>query len=167
MKKLTDFDIPFSGLKIGNHRYDFKIGKSFFDLFEYCEIEDGDFDVRIDMEKQASMLILDFDLKGKVNTECDRCGSEVAIPVVFRERIFVKFGDEVSDDEHILIIPEHAHQVNVATLIEEFAVLSLPVRRIHPEGECNRAALQRLKELEHQEHTGTDPRWDKLKGLIK
>ena len=35
MKELKEFIIPFVGLKLGEHRFDFKISESFFEYFEY------------------------------------------------------------------------------------------------------------------------------------
>ena len=167
MKKFSNFNIPFTGLNLGNHHYDFKIDKAFFDLFEYCEITDGEFDVEVELERKETMLILDFKLSGNVIDLCDRCGNEVTLPVTYEERIYVKFEEESSDDESILVIPQNAHQINIAELLEEFAVLSLPVRKVHEKGKCDKKALKRLEKMEHHDSQEIDPRWEKLKGLIK
>lgn len=167
MKKFSKFNIPFTGLNLGNHRYDYKIDKTFFDLFEYCEITDGEFDVELELDRKETMLILDFNLSGEVTDQCDRCGNEVTFPVTYKDRIYVKFGEETSDDESILIVPQNAHQINIAELLEEFAVLSLPVRKVHEKGKCDKKALKRLEKMEQQDSNKIDPRWDKLKGLIK
>ncbi len=167
MKKFSNFNIPFTGLNLGNHLYDYKIDKAFFDLFEYCEINNGEFDVEVELEKKETMLILNFNLSGKVIIECDRCGSEVALPATYKDRIYIKFGEESTNDESILLLPKNAHQVNIAELLEEFAVLSLPVRRVHEKGKCDRKALKRLEEFEQHDSGKIDPRWEKLKGLIK
>lgn len=167
MKKFSNFDIPFTGLSLGKHHYDFKIDKAFFDLFEYCEINEGNFNVQVELDKKETLLILDFKMSGEVTTDCDRCGSKVTIPAFYNDRIYVKFGEELSEDENILMIPENAHQVNIATLLEEFAVLSLPVRKVHEKGKCEKKAIERLKGLNKQESEKIDPRWEKLKGLVK
>ncbi|RLD27957.1 MAG: DUF177 domain-containing protein, partial [Bacteroidetes bacterium] len=52
-------------------------------------------------------------------------------------------------------------------LLEEFAVLSLPVRKVHEKGKCDKKALKRLEKMEHNDSQEIDPRWEKLKGLIK
>ena len=167
MKKFSNFNIPFTGLSLGKYHYNYKIDKAFFDLFEYCEITDGEFDVEVELDKKETMLILDFDLSGKVTTQCDRCGSEVTLPVSCSNRIYVKFGEESSEDENILIFPQNAYQINIAELLEEFAVLSLPVRKVHEKGKCDKEALKRLEKLEQHDPKEIDPRWEKLKGLIK
>ena len=37
MKNLKAFLIPFTGLKIGKHQFDYQIDNSFFECFEYVE----------------------------------------------------------------------------------------------------------------------------------
>ena len=167
MKKFSNFDIPFTGLGLGKHHYDFKIDKAFFDLFEYCEINDGNFDVEVEFDKKETMLILDFKMSGEVITDCDRCGSKVTIPAFFNDRVYVKFGDELSEDENILVVPENTHQLNIASLLEEFAVLSLPARKVHEKGKCEKEAIERLEGLNKNDSMEIDPRWEKLKGLVK
>jgi uncharacterized metal-binding protein YceD (DUF177 family) len=52
-------------------------------------------------------------------------------------------------------------------------VLSVPQKKVHPgiaEGTLKSEVLEKLKYLQPQEKTpsdGTDPRWDKLKDLLK
>jgi uncharacterized metal-binding protein YceD (DUF177 family) len=167
MNKFSDYNIPFTGLSLGKHYYEFKIGKAFFNLFEYCEIDDGEFDVKVELDKKSTMLILNFEMAGNVTSNCDRCGSKVNIPVEYSDRIYVKFGGEPSDDENIMILAHNAHQINVAQLIEEFAVLALPARKVHEKGKCNKKALKLLDEFKHHSSEEIDPRWEKLKGLLK
>ena len=47
MKELKEFIIPFVGLKLGEHRFDFKISESFFEYFEYEDFNDVNVDVDI------------------------------------------------------------------------------------------------------------------------
>ena len=168
MRKLANFDIPFTGLPIGSHHYQFDIEKSFFDNFEFSEISEANFNVEIDLDKQSNMLILHFDIKGKVEVLCDTCGDLFDLPVSCQERIIVKFGDEeIEQTDEIWVIPHHEHKINVADLIYEFTHLALPVRRVHPEGECNEEAISNLNKLESHPIEENDPRWDKLKKIKK
>jgi uncharacterized metal-binding protein YceD (DUF177 family) len=167
MKKFSDFDIPFTGLSLGKHIYNFKIDKAFFDLFEYCEIEDGEFDVQVELDKKSTMLILNFEMSGNITSDCDRCGSKVTIPVDYSDRLYVNFADEPSDDENIMVLSPNAHQINIAKLLEEFAVLALPVRKVHEKGKCDKNALDLLDEFKQHSSQEMDPRWEKLKGLVK
>ena len=169
MRKFGTFDIPFTGLKLGTHDFQYEINKTFFDQFEFSEIEDAHFNVIVSLEKQSAMMILHFNLKGNVEILCDRCGDMMSLKVALKDRIIVKFGEEeVEQSEAIWVIPHHEHQINVAKLIHELAQLSLPTKRIHPEGECNESAIDYLNHLEFDDTEEiTDPRWEGLKNIKK
>lgn len=52
MKKKSDFTIPFAGLKLGHHLFDFQVDDSFFEDIEYSLIKKGSLNVDIDLEKK-------------------------------------------------------------------------------------------------------------------
>ena len=169
MRKFGTFDIPFTGLSLGTHRYQFDIDRTFFDQFEFSEIDDAKFKVKIDLEKQSNLMILHFDVKGKVDTICDTCGEDFSLKVAYKDRIIIKFGEEeIEQTEEIWVIPHHEHQINVANLMYEFAHLSIPTRKVHPKGMCNTEVLEKLSNLEdHSEEEFNDPRWEGLKKIKK
>ncbi len=168
MRKLGKYEIPFTGLILGTHRYQFEIDTAFFDQFEFSEIDDAKFSIELDLEKQSTMLILHFKLKGIVNTVCDSCGDDFKLKVSYKDRIIVKFGkEEMEQTDEILVIPEHEHKINIARLIYEFSHLSLPSKRIHPKGKCNEKAIEELRKFEQSSIEKVDPRWEGLKGIIK
>ena len=86
-----EFLIPFAGLKEGKHYYEFNVGSAFFSLFDYQEAENGAVKVELELEKQTSMLVLNFMLKGYIVLACDRCGEDFQQPVRAKERQLVKF----------------------------------------------------------------------------
>lgn len=168
MRKLGTFDIPFTGLQIGTHHYQYNIDKTFFDNFEFSEISKSDINIDLDLEKQSSLMILHFSINGEVEVMCDTCGDDFMLPVSFKDRIIVKFGnEEIDQSDEIWEIPHHEHQINVAELIYEFVHLALPVRRVHSEGECNEEVISNLNKLESHPIEQSDPRWDKLKKIKK
>ena len=66
MEKTTNFKVQFSGLKLGKHTFEFVVDDTFFEKLEYSPIDKGEIDVTVELEKKASMLILDFNLLGWV-----------------------------------------------------------------------------------------------------
>ena len=42
MKQLKDFTIQFVGLKNGEHQFEYKVDKTFFEVFEYDELNNVD-----------------------------------------------------------------------------------------------------------------------------
>jgi len=169
MSYLQNYVIPFSGLKPGAHQYDFEVDDRFFESFEDQEISQGDIHVDLMLEKQERMLVLEFDIKGKVNIMCDRCLDLYDQPVSGKERLIVKFGEDYHEEsEEVIVIPESEHQLDVSHYIYEFIHLLMPLKRVHPNDEegissCNLDITGRMEA--HENDKSTDPRWDALKNL--
>lgn len=172
MKDLKQFNIPFVGLKLGSHSFQYQIDNTFFTLFDYNEFESASLEAAVTLTKKPTLLELDFEISGFLAVLCDVSLESFNMPVTGTFSIIVKFGEAYNDEnEEILILPHEAYQINVAQYIYELIVLSLPSKRVHPkvlDGTMQSEALKKLKELEiKEEETNTvDPRWDKLKDLI-
>ena len=57
MDALKDFNIPYVGLKNGEHLFEYQIGKRFFDSFESTAIHDGDIKVKLVFDKKLKPMI--------------------------------------------------------------------------------------------------------------
>lgn len=168
MKTLNPYSIQFSGLKPGRHEFDYEIDRKFFESIEYSEIADGKIHVDLALEKHSNMLVLNFVLKGDVKVPCDRCGEDFLLPVNDRQRLIVKFGEQNAEEtEEVIVLSRNESEINVAHTIYEYIILALPIKRVHPEGQCDEETLKRLENLEAQEEKDktTDPRWDGLKNI--
>lgn len=142
MKKSTnEFIIQFVGLNIGTHRYEFKIDKSFFEGVEDTLIEDANVHVELALEKKETMMIAEFSLSGTVATPCDRCNDPMEVKIHGDYRIVYKFGTEVSEDENLVILHPETFELDFSAPLYELLVISLPARKIHPEGECNEEVM--------------------------
>ncbi|RZJ30054.1 MAG: DUF177 domain-containing protein [Flavobacterium sp.] len=178
MKKLNEFLIPFVGLKLGKHQFEYHIEKAFFDHFEYDDFEKADITVNLTFEKKSTMLELNFKHKGTVTVPCDVTSEIFDLPIKGKFRLVVQFGEEYNDDnDELLILPHGEHQIDVSQFIYEMIVLSIPLKRVHPgvkDGTLDSQALKKLNELavkeeklkEAEDKNDTDPRWDKLKQLL-
>ena len=177
MKKLNEYLIPFVGLKIGKHQFEYQINKAFFDHFEYDEFESASIQVGLVLEKKSLMLELHFNHKGSVHVPCDVTGEMFDLPVQGNLKVVVQFGEEFNNEnEELLILPHGEHQVDISQYIYEMIALSVPLKRVHPgvtDGTLESAALDKLNELrvteiteEIEEDKEIDPRWDKLKQLL-
>lgn len=177
MKANKDFLIPFVGLKLGKHQFEFDINKAFFESFDFDEYNSVNIKVHLTLEKKSTHMELGFKHKGTVNVPCDLSNEDFDLPVKGKLNLIVKFGDEYNDDnEEMLILPHGEYQVNVAQYIYEMIVLSVPSKRVHPgikDGTLDPAILSKLEELapkapkkEEKQQQDTDPRWDGLKKLL-
>ena len=166
MDTLKEYRIPYVGLSIGSHAYEFRLNESFFALFEYSEIEKGEILVEMTLEKSGSMINLIFRLSGKSILPCDRCGTELTVDVDGEEKLIVKFGDltETVEDD-VLVLGTNEHEIDISQYLYDYAHLMLPTRRVHDTIEnCDPDAIDQL-EIEDENDDKSDPRWDALKGL--
>ena len=169
MDSLNDFAIPFKGLSLGNHSFDFDVNDTFFEHFEYSEIKKGKVSVEVSLERQERMLVFWFIIQGSVEVTCDRCLDVFDHPINGREQLIVKFGHErMEESDDVLVIPHTDYQIDLATIIYEFINLLLPIRHVHPmnkDGEyaCDPDVTKFITETPAQEEA--DPRWDALRSL--
>ncbi|MFP2995257.1 DUF177 domain-containing protein [Spongiivirga sp. MCCC 1A20706] len=174
MKQLKEYNIPFVGLKVGKHQFEYEVGKTFFETFEYDDFNDVNVKVDLLLEKKSNMLELAFTSSGSVNINCDITNEPFDQYTDGALNLVVKFGDEYNDEnEELLILPHGEYQINIAQYIYEMIVLSIPSKRIHPgvkDGSLKSDILEKLEELQPKqtdEDSGEiDPRWDTLKKLL-
>jgi uncharacterized metal-binding protein YceD (DUF177 family) len=177
MEKTKEFLIPFIGLKLGKHHFEYQVNNAFFENFDYQEFNSSDIKVNVVLEKKGTMLELAFKHKGTVNVPCDMTNEEFDLPIKGSMKLIVRFGDTFNNDnEELLILPHGEFEIDIAQYVYEMIVLSVPLKRIHPgvkDGSLNTEALAKLKELsvkelkkENKEEENIDPRWDKLKQLL-
>lgn len=167
MKNPKKFIVPFIGLSLGKHHYEYDIDDSFFQDFEYSEIKQGNLKVNLVVDKQSNMLILDFAIEGFVNVMCDRCLDNFDMDISTNQRLFIKFGEETREEtDQVIVFSSNEYEIDVSQYIYEYIVLSLPHKRIHPEGECDPEVIKKLNELKiNKEDKDNDPRWDILKNI--
>ena len=176
MKQLSEFLIPFIGLKLGKHQFEYQINKTFFDAFDYDEYENSDIKVNVTLEKKSTFMELTLKHKGTVNVPCDLTGELFDFPIKGKIKVVVQFGEQFNNDnEELLILPHGEHQIDVKQFIYEMIVLSVPLKKVHPgikDGTLQTPALDKLKELAVKNQKQSikeeeiDPRWDQLKKLL-
>ena len=168
------YDIEFKGLKEGLHDFGFEVNNQFFAHFEESPVDNGSLEIKVTLEKRSSFLKLYLELAGWLELTCDRCLELYHQPVENSTEVFVKFGEGENDEgENIMWVSTEEHQLNLAQIIYEYAVLSIPLRHVHPKNsdgkrECNREMIEKLKKYKHAqaaEEVNTDPRWDALRKL--
>ena len=168
MDKKNEFLIPVSGLALGNHSYQFEINNDFFAEREYSEIQQGKVSVRLDIDRQETLMTLDFSIKGTVRVPCDRCADEFDLPISDEREFFLKLGTENAEEsDDVEVISADQADYDVSSLIYEFIILAIPMHRVHPEGQCNPEVMAMLTMEEPVEETKEeiDPRWAVLKNI--
>ncbi len=176
MKALKQFSIPFTGLKLSKHQFEFEIDKSFFDAFEYSLVKDGALKVDFELDKQETMLILHFHIFGTIQLNCDKCLAEFAQPIDLKERQIVKFAEDEleSDDLEIIVLNKKESSIDISEMIYEFINVAVPyINNCEQAGQgqkCDPEMIATLEKLSGgatttEEEQNDDPRWAALKKL--
>jgi len=63
MRKFKAYAIPFVGLKVEQHKFDYKIDNSFFELFDFNEFNSADVSVDLELTKKQTCLNLSLNLQ--------------------------------------------------------------------------------------------------------
>jgi uncharacterized protein len=176
LKPLKQFSIPFTGLKIGKHQFDFEIDNSFFDAFEYSLVKKGKLKADIEVDKQETMLILQVHVAGTIELDCDKCLATFNAPVNVSERQIVKFAEDnlESDDLEIVILNKKENSIDVSGILYELITVSVPYIKICEENgdgtQCDKEMITRLESLtvesqQEEDKNTEDPRWEALRKL--
>lgn len=176
MKALKQFSIPFTGLKLGIHQFDYEIDKSFFDAFEYSLVKNGALKIKVELDKQETMLLLNFHIFGTIQLNCDKCLTEFAQPIEIKERQIIKFAEDdlESDDLEIIVLNKRESEIDVSELIYEYINVAVPyINNCEQAGQgqsCDPEMIATLEKLASgnaatKDKESEDPRWDALKKL--
>jgi uncharacterized protein len=174
--KLKQYIIFFLGLKEGKHDFNFEIDKQLFLEFGENDITEAKIAIDVVMEKNTNHLVFNFEIKGEVTTSCDRCLGALDLEIQDSQILYVNFGEitsDITDIDDTMILARSEDKINLAKHFYDYIMLSLPIKKIHPDDEngnstCDLEMLKKLNEYEIQETNKkeTDPRWDKLKNLL-
>jgi uncharacterized metal-binding protein YceD (DUF177 family) len=170
VRSLKQYRIPFGSLKEGVHEYEFDLDSDFFSLKENSLIQQSDLKSTIDLHKRSGVMELKMKATGWYQHECDSCLEEIRIPLNAEDRILVKFSDHSRPlEDGVMILENHVVELEVYDLLYELVCLNLPMT-VKCEDSLNRTACRELVQVhaqEQKEQDEVDPRWDKLKELLK
>lgn len=126
---MQPFDIPVKGLKTGENNFSWHIGKEFFESFENAEILAADLSVEVVVRNEDYEISAEGEVEGTVTVQCDRCLGELVIPVQ----------TSFEDDEF-----EGLDTLPIGQDIYDYVMISLPIQRVHEDGECDEEQLKYL-----------------------
>jgi uncharacterized protein len=172
MGVFSAFSLPIQGLKVGIHEYQYTLDASFFKLFEDSLIGESELVVSVALDKRYDMMILDFEMEGWIQSDCDRCSASIHLPISSEQTLFVKYSEEKEEEEdEVIFIHREAPELNLAKYLYEFVVLSLPISSTYDcEKEdprpCNMEVLALLNSSnEDKDDSSGSSVWDVLKDL--
>ena len=159
MGKRREFEIAFVGLKPGIHEFTYEVDDSFF-----ADVENRDFTnctatIKLQLDKKSTFMLLKFEIGGKADVECDRCGNNLTMDLWDEFNMVVKMvsnPDEMNqheDDPDVYYISSTESHLHLNEWIYEFVSLSVPLQKSCKEEDrggpqCNKEVLEKLKEME-------------------
>lgn len=166
MHSEKDYYIPFEGLKLGLHEFDFKLNNDFFSAEMSSFIEKGQLNLKFKLDKKERLMVGSFSFEGYVIHPCDLCTDDVKVQLEDSFEIIYKFGNELSDDESLVMVPDNEFEINLIPSCIDFIAEMLPSKNVHDEGNCNEEMLKLLEKYSIEgENDNIDPRWESLKKL--
>lgn len=175
MKKNAEYIIPYEGLKEGKHNFTFKIGDKFFEQFDSEQnFRNVEIDLNVDLMKDVTMLMFDFEHKGEVKVDCDRCLAEIPQYIRATNKLIVKFGENTNEDDEMMVtLPNGEYEIDLAPYIYDYICLSFPWKKdcsdlSEEEKNCDSEMLKKIEALEvkaEPEDTEGNPLWEELKKL--
>ena len=178
--------LSISSLPFGKQDFNYHLDGRFFNEIETSEVRSGSVDVALQVDHtQEGIYELDFVCKGVLTVECDRCLDDMDLPVDTSYHLTVKMGDTLDDSaDAVMVIPSSWRTLDLAPIMRDTVLLTIPMMHAHAPGECNIEMLGHLEEhaargydsdedfvepSQSSESTpgeAIDPRWSALRQLI-
>ncbi len=179
MNHRREYEIAFVGLKPGEHQFVYEINDKFFESLQQQDFTNCKTVVKLRLEKNNGFMMLKFDVDGKVEVVCDRCGNNLPMQLWDEFNVIVKMVEdpgmmnEREEDPDVYYISKTESHIDVADWIYEFINLSIPMQKMCKEDEiggpkCNNEVLEKLKKMEEEAKVDTNAIWkglDQFKNL--
>jgi len=170
MNVLDHFSVPYKGLGNGIHQLKFHVDSEFFKEFEDSHMDNGNFEVNVELDKRHDHSILFFEIEGKTNTSCDRCLSPIKLPLKGSFKLHVKHGENEGSNDEIMFIHPETSILNLAQVVYEYILLSMPLIKVYDCDQensppCNFEVLEKLNVEEEVKEAEQNSIWDSLKNI--
>lgn len=163
--KTSEFLIQYTGLKLGEHDFEFQLTDEFFEEAAHFGLSNAKIVAKAKLNKEETFMEWHFSTKGTAIGDCDLCGDELNLTLEGEQRLMVKYGEEEKElDGELVVIPYDSYHFDLKHHIMDCVLLNLPMRRVHAEGDCNQETLEELEKLRYKEDI-SDPRWEGLQKL--
>lgn len=145
MSKFELYNVNLKDLSNEPQVYHFNLDDAYFQKIDSPEVQRGNIQATVTVQKRSTLYHLDFVLDGYVVLQCTRCLEDMNQPIHDKENLDVKLGNKYSEENEVVIVPESEGAINVAWFLYEFVVLNIPIKHVHPPGECNKTMINKLK----------------------
>lgn len=172
-----DYIIEISKLSIGNNEFEFEINKDLFEFFECEDVNNVKVKVSINVYKSERLMELNFFFKGTIDVNCSRCLDNMSLDINKKTKLYVKLAQDYSGkqpeeiDINEWVMDDRENDLDLKNYLYEELRLMIPLAPTHrKKSDCNQEMLSKLSLFSgdsNKDKEEIDPRWEKLKGLIK
>ena len=126
---MQPFVVKLSSLAPGTNDLEWHAGREFFESFGNTDILDADLNVTVSIVSHGISADVEGTVAGTVTVACDRCLEDLELEV------------EASFEESYT--PEE-DELDLSQDVYDYVCTSLPLQRVHPEGQCNQETTKFL-----------------------
>ncbi len=101
------------------------------------DVKEADVTAYVDIDVRHGAYVIGITCQGWIEIPCDRCLDPMRLEVDDDYDVTVRYGEEYDEKEDTIILPESEVNFDLSPLIADTILLSIPLRHVHPEGECN------------------------------
>ena len=153
------FEIAFVGLKPGIHEFNYELDDQFFREKGAEDLANVSANIKLLFEKNNGFMLLKFEVGGRSDVTCDRCGNPLKIDLWDEFKMLVKLVDnademnEQEEDPDVFYLSRTESHMDVSNWLYDFVLLSVPMQRMCAKEkmggpQCNTEVLEKLKEME-------------------
>ena len=163
------FEIAFVGLKPVINEFRYEVGDKFFAEKGVTDFTNCNASIKLSLDKKSSFMLLKFEIGGKANVTCDRCGNVLPMDIWDEFNILVKLVENPDvmnaqeENPDVFYISKTESHLDIGNWIYEFVLLSFPIQKMCSDEEkggqlCNKEVLEKLRQMEvkEQEINSTD-----------
>ncbi len=172
MCNIESFKIDLKALPQGVSTLEFKLDDAYFEAIDAPDVQSGELLSSLSISRTDDFFELNFHTEGIVHIPCDICLDDMEQSIETDDRLLVRFGEDYSEEDDLVIVAENEGILDVAWFIYEFIALNIPIKHVHAPGKCNPAMIEMLQEHSaarsgEEEEEIVDPRWAALLKLKK
>ena len=170
-KQSGQYAIPVFSLSTGKHAFEFKIDSAFLQDKKDGIIRNANCMIALTLDKSETMIQVRLILSGHVGLICDRSLEAFDFPLNHTHILYYKYGESFEElSEDVFMVPYDTHSLDFSSLIYEFMLLALPVKKLHPKFATEEETQGFIYSTDttsrdEDEILHEDERWNKLKNI--
>lgn len=163
--------IPILHLEDGFHVYDFTVKAGALHFYRQ-EVYPEEMAVHVEVNKYEKNIQCALEIHTMGHYTCDRCLADYVLPFEDSFQLLFHLGqrDLITDEEDVIVLPAETVEIDLTDWVIEMLILDVPMKMLCREdckGICPGCGADLNLEACTCAEVRTDPRWEKLKQLLK